>query len=345
MHFPASWQTLAKETPADIPLLSCSSIVKFCCLRNKSALYDLGAGLYAVQSVENHACRCGPEGRDRPPDLITQAVLNAIESTGLRGAGGVRVGPAGQELLQAEELRGPELHDGPLATSGRSGRACKSCRDCSAVEQHSRPHQCCRFLLDRRQVSHSSAAAAAAAAAAAMQAPPVQSVAGPTALPGQLAAQAPVQSVTPAAGYSVHAGPQSLLQQQHCRPHQRTRFLLDRQPRQDSSPPNWFLLKAARTASGPGRAVRHSCSSSTPGRTWFLLDRQPRQDSSPPKHPGSHSLLQQHSRTRAPSSWTDSPRLGRTPNGGAVGDLQKPAEDREVREEEAGSFGLMPHHK
>ena len=39
---------------------------------------------------------------------------------GLRGAGGVRVGPAGQELLQAEELRGPELHDGPLATSGRA---------------------------------------------------------------------------------------------------------------------------------------------------------------------------------------------------------------------------------
>ena len=124
MHFPASWQTLAKETPADIPLLS--------------ALYDLGAGLYAVQSVENHACR-GLEGRDRPPDLITQAVLNAIESTRLRGAGGVRVGPAGQELLQAEEFRGPELHDRSLATSGRacrfanSGRACKSCRDCIRV--------------------------------------------------------------------------------------------------------------------------------------------------------------------------------------------------------------------
>ena len=151
MHFPASWQTLAKETPADIPLLSCSSIVKFCCLRNKSALYDLGAGLYAVQSVENHACRCGPEGRDRPPDLITQAVLNAIESTGLRGTGGVRVGPAGQELLQAEELRGPELHDGPLATSGRacrfanSGRACKSCRDCVRVPPTWAPcHKSCR---------------------------------------------------------------------------------------------------------------------------------------------------------------------------------------------------------
>ena len=114
MHFPASWQTLAKETPADIPLLSCSSIVKFCCLRNKSALCDLGAGLYAVQSVENHACRCGPEGRDRPPDLITQAVLNAIESTGLRGAGGLQVRTAGQELLQAQELRGPGAHDAGL---------------------------------------------------------------------------------------------------------------------------------------------------------------------------------------------------------------------------------------
>ena len=190
MHFPASWQTLAKETPADIPLLSCSSIVKFCCLRNKSALYDLGAGLYAVQSVENHACRCGPEGRDRPPDLITQAVLNAIESTGLRGAGGVRVGPAGGPLGKsfcklksfedrssttgplppqdvpadlptqdvpanpAEIVSGSRQH-GPLA---RSGRACKSCRDCSAVEQR------CRFLLDRRQVSSSSSSSSSSSA-------------------------------------------------------------------------------------------------------------------------------------------------------------------------------------
>ena len=48
-------------------------------------------------------------------------------------------------------------------------------------------------------------------------------------------------------------------------------------------------------------------------------------------------------KTRASSSWTDSPRLGRTPNGGAVGDLQKPAEDREAREEEAESFGLMSY--
>ena len=277
----------------------------------------LGKSFCKLKSFEDRSSTTGPlPPQDVPADLPTQDV------------------PANP----AEIVSGSRQHR-PLA---RSGRACKSCTDCSAVEQHSRPHQCCRFLLDRRQVSHSSAAAAAAAA---MQAPPVQSVAGPTALPGQLAAQAPVQSVTPAAGYSVPAGPQSLLQQQHCRPHQRTRFLLDRQPRQDSSPPNWFLLKAARTARGPGRAVRHSCSSSTPGRTWFLLDRQPRQDSSPPKHPGSHSLLQQHSRTRASSSWTDSPRLGRTPNGGAVGDLQKPAEDREAREEEAGSFGLMPHHK
>ena len=181
MHFPASWQTLAKETPADIPLLSCSSIVKFCCLRNKSALYDLGAGLYAVQSVENHACRCGPEGRDRPPDLITQAVLNAIESTGLRGAGGVRVGPAGQELLQAEELRGPELHDGPLATSGRacrfanSGRACKSCRDCVRVPPTWAPCQVrtCLQIVQRLLCRR-----------AALQAAPVLSVpAGPT--PGQ----------------------------------------------------------------------------------------------------------------------------------------------------------------
>ena len=226
----------------------------------------LGKSFCKLKSFEDRSSTTGPlPPQDVPADLPTQEV------------------PANP----AEIVSGSRQH-GPLA---RSGRACKSCRDCSAVEQHSRPHQCCRFLLDRRQVSHSSAAAAA------MQTPPVQSVAGPTALPGQLAAQAPVQSshscskllgscwtaVTPAAAalqaapaHSVPAGPtappgqlaaqlvlvesrqsssrprpcsQTLLQQQHPRPH-----LV-----------SCWTDSPARTARRPNtRAVTHSCSS-TPG--------------------------------------------------------------------------------
>ena len=255
MHFPASWQTLAKETPADIPLLSCSSIVKFCCLRNK-------------------------------------------------------------ELLQAEELRGPELHDGPLATSGRacrfanSGRACKSCRDCVRVPPTWAPCQvrtclqivqrllCRRAALQAapvlsvpagptpgqsllsssssssdagltraigcwtdspartarrpstRAVSHScsrllgSCWTAVTPAAAALQAAPAHSVpAGPTAPPGQLAAQL---VLVESRQNSSRPRPcsQTLLQQQHPRPH---------------------LVPAGPTARRPNtRAVTHSCSS-TPG--------------------------------------------------------------------------------
>ena len=326
MNFPASWQTLAKETPADIPLLSCSSIVKFCCLRNKSALYDLGAGLYAVQSVENHACRCGPEGRDRPPDLITQAVLNAIESTGLRGAGGVRVGPAGQELLQAEELRGPELHDGPLATSGRacrfanSGRACKSCRDCVRVPPTWAPCQVrtCLQIVQRLLCRRAALQAAAAVLSVPAGPTPGQSLlsssssssssdAGPTRAigcwtdsPARTARRPSTRAVshscsrllgscwtavTPAAAalqaapaHSVPAGPTAP-------PGQLAAQLVLVESRQNSSRP---------------RPCSQTLRSSTPGRTWFLLDRQPRQDSSPPKHPGSHSLLQQHSRMLGP---------------------------------------------
>ena len=36
------------------------------------------------------------------------------QANGLRGAGGLRVGSAGQELLQAQELRGPGAHDAGL---------------------------------------------------------------------------------------------------------------------------------------------------------------------------------------------------------------------------------------
>ena len=308
MHFPASWQTLAKETPADIPLLSCSSIV------------------YAAQSVENHACRCGPEGRDRPPDLITQAVLNAIESTGLRGAGGVRVGPAGQELLQAEELRGPELHDGPLATSGRacrfanSGRACKSCRDCVRVPPTWAPCQvrtclqivqrllCRRAALQAapvlsvpagptpgqsllssssssssssdagptraigcwtdspartarrpstRAVSHScsrllgSCWTAVTPAAAALQAAPAHSVpAGPTAPPGQLAAQL---VLVESRQNSSRPRPcsQTLLQQQHPRPH-----LVPAGP---TAPPGQLAAQTPGQSLTPAAALQDPC--------------------------------------------------------------------------------------
>eukprot|EP00438_Fugacium_kawagutii_P006013 Skav206671 [mRNA] locus=scaffold1895:19377:19652:+ [translate_table: standard] len=47
MHFPTSWQTLANETPVDTPLLSCTSIVSVGCLIKRSALLDLGPGLYS----------------------------------------------------------------------------------------------------------------------------------------------------------------------------------------------------------------------------------------------------------------------------------------------------------
>ena len=333
--------------------------MKFCCLRNKSALYDLGAGLYAVQSVENHACRCGPEGRDRPPDL---------ESTGLRGAGGVRVGPAGQELLQSEELRGPELHDGPLATSGRacrfanSGRACKSCRDCVRVPptwaacQVRTCLQIVQRLLCRR---------------AALQAAPVLSVpAGPT--PGQpLLSSSSSSNADPTRAIGCWTdSPARTARRPSTRAvsHSCSRLLgscwtavtpaaaalqaapAHSVPAGPTAPPGQLaaqlvLVESRQSSSRPRPCSQTLLQQQHPSRTWFLLYRQPRQDSSPPKHPGSHSLLQQHSRTCASSSWTDSPRLGRTPNGGAVGDLQKPAGDREAREEEAGSFGLMPHHK
>ena len=152
---------------------------------------------------------------------------------------------SGPLLLQAEELRGLELHDGPLPppdvpadlltqnvtanpaeiVSGfrqhgplaRSGRACKSCRDCSAVEQHSK------------------------AAAAVLSVP-----AGPT--PGQELQQ----------------------QQQRCRPHPCNR-LLDRRRCQDSSPPKHpcsqsLLQQATRFLLDRS----HSCSSSTAARTSAL---------------------------------------------------------------------------
>ena len=280
----------------------------------------LGKSFCKLKSFEDRSSTTGPlPPQDVPADLPTQDV------------------PANP----AEIVSGSRQH-GPLA---RSGRACNSCRDCSAVEQHSRPpQQCCRFLLDRRQVSHSSAAAAAAAAASS-DAGPTRAIGCWTDSPARTARRPSTRAVshscsrllgscwtavTPAAAalqaapaHSVPAGPTAP-------PGQLAAQLVLVESRQNSSRP---------------RPCSQTLRSSTPGRNWFLLDRQPRQDSSPPKHPGSHSLLQQHSRTRASSSWTDSPRLGRTPNGGAVGDLQKPAEDREAREEEAGSFGLMPPHK
>ncbi|OLQ00950.1 hypothetical protein AK812_SmicGene16344 [Symbiodinium microadriaticum] len=113
--------------------------------RNKSALYDLGIGLTLYNLLKT------------TPADVDQKEVHA----------------SGPLLLQAEELRGLELHDGPLP-----------------------PPDVPADLLTQN------------AAAAVLSVP-----AGPT--PGQLAAQAPVQS--------------------------------------DSSPPNWFLLKAARTARGPGQ--------------------------------------------------------------------------------------------
>ena len=77
MHSPTSWQTLATETPADIPLLSCNSIAKFCCLRNRSALCDLGAGLYNLLLLKTTLTDVDRKVATALLTYVTQAVLNA----------------------------------------------------------------------------------------------------------------------------------------------------------------------------------------------------------------------------------------------------------------------------